>query len=285
MFLAIGFASVTTYAKQRKTILDDQPEVRRRVLLPQRFEITPEMGLTYLQDFKHYFLVGLRAEYHIIEALSIGVFFDYAVYNWHTGLTNEIESTLPQRLCTNTLVDPSPHKREFLSALDTLMFKAGAYLAYTPWFGTLSLFDKLFVKFDFHILAGVGFTMFKAGHIDGAYLDSEGQRTEVLGIYYEDNYKNGGFKVGPLWGFGLRFWVLKYLALAFTMRTIHIKRNSSGLDRTGDTRTSGGGAYDSVLVVSKEDESWEMLMSFTIGVSFFLPPAPRSNCAQTIPKK
>ncbi|MFH2006041.1 MAG: outer membrane beta-barrel domain-containing protein [bacterium] len=270
---------MTAYAEQRKSILDGQLEVRRRVLfLPQRFEITPEIGLTYLQDFKHYLLVGLRAEYHILEALSIGVFFDYAVYNWHTQLTNEIADTLPQQLSPNTTVDPSPHKQEFLSALDTLMFKAGAYLAYTPWYGTLSLFDKLFVKFDFHILAGVGFAMFKAGHINDAFIDPEGMGQGQLYIYYEDGYENGGFKVGPLWGLGLRFWVLEYLALAFTMRTIHIKRNSAGLDKTGDFRTTGGGQYDNVTVVSKKDESWEMLMSFTIGVSFFFPMnAPRSK--------
>ncbi len=276
MFLVIGFASVTAYAQQRKSILDGHPEFRRRVLfLPQRFEITPEIGLTYLQDFKHYLLVGIRAEYHIIEALSIGVFFDYAVYNWHTQLTNGIEYTLPNEPAGPTTTrDPSPYKRIFMSALDTLMFKAGAYLAYTPWFGYLSLFGKLFVKFDFHILAGVGFTMFKEGHIDDNYRDPEGQSYGTLYIYYEDNYKNGGFKVGPLWGFGLRFWVLKYLALAFTMRTIHIKRNSSGFDKNGDMRPG----YEDVFVVSKKDETWEMLMSFTIGVSFFFPMnAPRSK--------
>ncbi|MFH2009636.1 MAG: outer membrane beta-barrel domain-containing protein [bacterium] len=275
IFLVIGFATVAAYAQERKSILDDQPEVRRRVMfLPARFEVTPEIGMTYLQDFKHNLLVGLRAEYHIIEALSIGVFFDYAVYAWHTQLTNEIESTLPERLNPNTTVDPSPSKQVMKSALDTLMFKAGAYLAYTPWFGKLSLFGKLFVKFDLHILAGVGFAMFKEGHIDDAYRDPEGLGQGQLYIYYEDNYKNGGFKVGPLWGFGLRFWVLKYLALAFTMRTLHIKRNSAGFDKTGDTRPG----YDDVVVVSKKDESWEMLMSFTIGVSFFFPMnAPRSK--------
>jgi len=239
LFLVIGFASVTAAAQARKNILDGQPEVRRRVLfLPQRFEITPEIGMTYLQDFKHNLLVGIRAEYHIIEALSVGVFFDYAVYSWHTQLTNEIESTLPVELNPNTTVDPSPSKRVM------------------------------------HILAGVGFAMFKPGSIHDDHRDPEGQGQSQLYIYYEDDYENGGFKVGPMWGFGLRFWVLKYLALAFTMRTIHIQRNSAGFDKTGDTRPG----YEDVIVVSKKDESWEMLMSFTIGVSFFFPMnAPRSK--------
>ena len=85
---------------------------------------------------------------------------------------------------------------------------------------------------------------------------------------------NGGFKIGPLFGFGLRFWALKWLAVTFTFHSIVIKRNSAGFDRTGDTDPNN----PNVLVIDKKDENWENLMSFTIGVSFFLPTnAPRSK--------
>lgn len=271
--LMITFISVSVYAQERKSILDGQPAVRRRVMfLPQRFEITPHVGFTYLQDFKHSFLAGVRLEYHALEWLSFGVFFDYAVVNFDTELTNEIEDTLPSRLNTNTLVDPSPSKGVMKDALDSLMFKAGVYIAYTPWFGKLSLFGKVFAKFDLHILAGAGFVFLKAGEFASSNYDETCVDRTRLCFKREDD--NGGLKIGPLLGFGLRFWVLKWMAIAVTFHTIIIKRNSAGFDATGDTDPNNS----NVLVINKDDESWENLMSFTIGVSFFLPTkAPRSK--------
>jgi outer membrane beta-barrel protein len=271
--LMIGFCSVSAYAQQRKSILDGQPSVRRRVMfLPQRFEVTPQVGFTYLQDFKHSFLVGARAEYHVLDWLSFGGFFNYAVVNFDTGLTKEIESTLPSILNTNTLVDPSPSKRVMQDALDSLMFTAGVYLAYTPWFGKLSLFGKLFAKFDMHILVGAGFVMLKKGTFDDQFYDPKCVDTSKLCFNREDD--NGGIKIGPLFGFGLRFWALRWLAVSFTFHSIVIKRNSAGFDRTGNTDPE----FPDVLVIDKKDESWENLMSFTFGVSFFFPMnAPRSK--------
>jgi len=271
--LMILLISVSVYAQERKSILDDQPAVRRRVMyLPTRFEVTPQVGFTYLQDFKHAFLVGVRAEFHALEWLSFGVFFDYAVVNWHTGLTQEIESTLPTTLNTNTLVDPSPSKAVMTEALDTLMFKAGVYVAYTPWFGKLSLFGKLFAKFDLHILAGAGFVMLKKGDFATSNYDSTCADTTRL--CFDRRSDNGGIKIGPLFGFGLRFWALRWLAVSFTFHSIIIKRNSAGFDRTGDTDP----AHPNVLIIDKKDENWENLMSFSMGVSFFFPMnAPRSK--------
>ncbi len=265
--------STEVYAQKRKSILDGQPSVRRRVLfLPNRFEVTPHLGATYLQDFKHSLLVGVRLDYHALEWLSFGAFFDYAVVNLDTGLTKEIVSTLPSTLNSNTLVDPSPSKEVMEDALDSLMFKAGVYVAYTPWFGKLSLFGKLFAKFDMHILAGAGFVMLKKGEFNPNNFSSDcSDRTKLCFSRVDDN---GGLKIGPLFGFGLRFWAMKWLAVSMTFHSIVIKRNSAGFDRTGDTDPN----HPNVLVIDKSDDSWENLMSFTVGVSFFFPMnAPRSK--------
>jgi outer membrane beta-barrel protein len=273
LMICVCSVSTEVYAQERKSILDGQPSVRRRVLfLPKRFEVTPHFGATYLQDFKHSLLVGVRAEYHALEWLSFGIFFDYAVANLDTGLTKEIVSTLPSTLNTNTLVDPSPSKEVMQDALDSLMFKAGVYVAYTPWFGKLSLFGKLFAKFDMHILAGAGFVMLKAGTFAASnFSDDCSDRTKLC---FTRDEENGGLKIGPLFGFGLRLWALKWLAISMTFHTIVIKRNSAGFDRTGDTDPNN----ENNLLINKDDESWENLMSFTIGVSFFFPMnAPRSK--------
>jgi outer membrane beta-barrel protein len=289
VLLVIGFTTVAASA-QPKNPLDGQPAVRKRTLhLPWRFELEVETGFSFLQDFKHYYFIGLKAEYHLIEQLSLGVFFDYAVVNWNTGLTNEIQRTLPESITSqDTRVDPSPSRGTMFRALDTMQFQAGAFLAYTPWFGKLALFGKLFGKFDLSILAGAGFVYLKAGTLrqgcaaDGGEIDPTGTCGRGVLFAYQDEKnggKNGGLRIGPLLGFGLRFFLLKWLALNFNFRAVIVKRNQAGFDRTGDTRTSGTDTQtDHVLLVNKKDDSWEGVMSFMLGVSFFLPAkAPTSR--------
>lgn len=276
----VAFGSVDAYA-ERKNPLDGQPAVRRKVeFLKARFEITPRVGMTYLQDFKHSLLIGLAAEYHITSWLSFGFFFDYAAHSFATDLTKEIERTLPDELNRSTTVDPSPSKEIMRKALDTMTFQAGVFVAYSPWFGKLSLFGKVFASFDFYLMGGAGFAMFQAGKLleDGCNGDIDRTGTcETSILYIDRRVDNGGFKVGPLVGFGVRFQLLQWLALHVSFNAMFIKRNSAGFDRTGDT-VSSTGVTSKVVVVDKKDDSMEALMSFTIGVSFLLPHrAPRTR--------
>ncbi|MDY0001789.1 MAG: outer membrane beta-barrel domain-containing protein [Polyangia bacterium] len=277
LFAVLALAPLAAHA-ERKNPLEGQPAVRHKVeFLKGRFEVTPRLGLTFLQDFKHNFLVGASLGYHITSWLSIGAFFDYAALPWDTELTNEIESTLPDRLNPNTTVDPSPSKRIMHNALDTLLFQAGVYLAYSPWFGKLSLFGKVFGNFDFYFLTGAGFAMLKAGEMrinSNCSVDADIDPTGLCSnrLYLDRRVENGGFKVGPLIGAGIRIQLLRWLALHFTFNAMFIQRNSAGFDRTGDTIPG-----TSVLIVDKKDNSWESLMSFNIGVTFLFPmKAPRT---------
>ncbi len=266
----IAFGPIAAHAK-RKNPLEGQPAVRKRVeFLKHRFEVTPRVGLTFLQDFKHSFLAGLSLEFHVTSWLSFGAFFDGAAYSWDTDLTNEIESTLPENLNPNTTVDPSPSKSIMKRALDTMLFQAGVYAAYSPWFGKLSLFGKVFAHFDFYILAGAGFAMFEAGEMDinsDCSGDFDPTGTCAYNLYVDRRKDNGGFKVGPMVGFGVRFRILRWLALHASFQAIFIKRNAAGFDRTGDTLEG----TEDVVIIDENDESWTNLMSFTLGVSFFFP--------------
>jgi outer membrane beta-barrel protein len=270
----MAFGPVAAHAK-RKNPLEGQPAVRKRVkFLKHRFEVTPRLGLTFLQDFKHNFLLGLSAEFHVTRWLSFGVFFDYAVVNWDTDLTNEIEATLPDELNQNTAVDPSPSRSIMKDALDTLQLQAGVFASYSPWFGKLSLFGKVFAHFDFYILAGAGFALLEAGTFDydgggcNGDFDRDGDCPSQV-LYIDRRKDNGGFKVGPLVGFGVRFRILRWIAIHAAFHSIFIKRNAAGFDRTGDTFE---GLNDrAIVIVDEDDESWVSLMSFTIGVSFLFP--------------
>ncbi len=260
---------------QRKNPLEGQPAVRKRVLyLPNRFEVTPSFGMTFLQDFRHSFLIGLKAEYHIPwcfgakhykECLSVGASFHYAAVDWNTELTTEIKNTLGDNF-DNPDINPAPTKKALEDAFNHIVFMATApYIAYTPWLGKMSLLGQVFFDFDLYVMAGLGMVYLKAGSLDKYATD--------LNLNIAD--KNGGIRFGPSFGVGARFYILKWLAIHFAFRDIYLSqamgqgRNSAGFDRNGSVDAQGR------IVIDKDDRVSEHVMYFTLGVSFMLPPSAK----------
>lgn len=279
VLVGVSLASSVAWA-QRKSPLDGQPAVRRRILyLPNRFEVSPSLGFSFLQDFKHAFLAGLKMEYHIPwcfgskhykDCLSIGATFHYNLVDWDTELTKEIKSTLGTEF-ENPEINPAPTRKALEDAVSHIMFLVTApYIAYTPWFGKMSFLGQVFVDFDFYVMLGLGIAYFKAGNI-GKYGDPN-----ELNLVVKD--KNGGVRFGPSFGFGARFYVLDWLAIYIEFRDIYLSaktgqgRNSAGFDKNGSLDENGH------IVIDKKDESSEHVMYITFGASFFFPmTAPRSR--------
>ena len=267
-------------AAQRKNPLDEQPAVRRRLLyLPGRFEVAPSMGMTFLQDFKHAVLFGMKAEYHIPwcfgakhfkECLSVGasVHASAPALAWDTELTREIKSTLGTEF-DQPEINPAPTKKAMDDAVSHVMLLAVApYIAYTPWLGKMSLLGQVFFNFDFYVMAGLGMAYFQAGNIEKYSGD----------LQLDVQEKNGGMRFGPAFGVGARFYILKWLAIQFDFRDIYLSRklgqgrNSAGFDRNGSLNDMGQ------IVIDENDRVSEHVMYFTVGASFFFPlDAPRSD--------
>jgi outer membrane beta-barrel protein len=267
-------------AAQRKNPLDEQPAVRRRLLyLPGRFEVAPSMGMTFLQDFKHAVLFGMKAEYHIPwcfgakhfkECLSVGasVHASAPALAWDTELTREIKSTLGTEF-DRPEINPAPTKKAMDDAVSHVMLLAVApYIAYTPWLGKMSLLGQVFFNFDFYVMAGLGMAYFQAGDIEK--YSSE--------LQLDVKEENGGMRFGPAFGFGARFYILKWLAIQFDFRDIYLSRklgqgrNSAGFDKNGSLNDMGQ------IVIDENDRVSEHVMYFTVGASFFFPlNAPRSD--------
>ena len=275
-------AATTLYSSvawaQRKHPLEGQPAVRRRLLyLPNKFEIAPSVGFTFLQDFKHGFLVGVKAEYHIPwcfgakyykECLAVGASFHYNVIDWDTELTTEIKSTLGTQF-DQPDVNPAPTKQCLEDAVSHIMFVVTApYLAYVPWFGKMSFLGQVFGNFDFYLMLGLGIAYFKAGDIE--------KYASILNLNVKD--KNGGIRFGPSFGFGIRFYILKWLGIHIEFRDIYLSQkvgqgwNAAGFDKNGSLDDQGR------IVIDKNDRTSAHIMYVTFGASFMLPPAtPRSK--------
>ena len=85
----------------------------------------------------------------------------FAALDANVTLTDAIPS--PPDAATHN--GPSPSKRIMTRALDSLQLQSGLYVAYTPWFGKVSLFGKGFVHFDFYIALGAGMAKYLPGKL------------------------------------------------------------------------------------------------------------------------
>jgi len=270
--------SVAAYAVKRGDPLEGQPAVRRRILyLPERFEISPSLGVSFLQDYKHSFLVGLKAEYHFNDYFSVGFAAHYSPFSIESGLTSEIKSTLPTELETDTYINPTPSKSAMEDALDTIRMVMGPYVAYTPAFGKMALFSTVFFNFDLYFFGGLGIVQLEAGKLNSTkYVDKPTSVATAHHLHLDIREENGGWKFGPQAGVGLKVFINRSLALNIEFRWLYIKRNAAGFDTNGDT-VLGAGDTEWVIVDSK-DEIWENTMFFHFGLSFFFPRwAPRSK--------
>ncbi|MBU1241186.1 outer membrane beta-barrel domain-containing protein [Myxococcota bacterium] len=273
--------SVAAYAVKRGDPLEGQPAVRRRILyLPNRFEVSPSLGVSFLQDYKHSFLIGVKAEYHFNDLFSIGFAAHYSPLSIDSGLTSEIKSTLPNELETDTYINPTPSKSAMTDALDTIRMVMGPYVAYTPAFGKMALFSSVFFNFDLYFFGGLGIVQLESGSLNSSkYVDSPSSAASPHRLHLDIREENGGWKFGPQAGVGLKVFINRSVAINVEFRWLYIKRNAAGFDTNGDTVL--GGPTDNQtewVIVDSKDDIWENTMFFHFGVSFFFPRwAPRSK--------
>ncbi|PKN59945.1 MAG: hypothetical protein CVU53_05645 [Deltaproteobacteria bacterium HGW-Deltaproteobacteria-11] len=288
LFVSILGTSVSSFAVERGDPLKGQPAVRKRVLyLPGRFEVTPSVGVSFLQDYRHSFLVGAKAEYHLNDYLSFGFAAHFSPFSMNTGLTDEIQATLPNQLEDDTWVNPTPSKNAMMDALNEIKLVMGPHITYTPAFGKMGLFSTVFFNFDVYFFGGLGIVMFEAGDLS-PYTDTPaeyrqavtaGTAGQKLHIIVEE--ENGGLRFGPQAGLGFHFYLNSWMAVNMEFRWMYVKRNAAGFDRNGDRiyeLIEAEGMVRDWVVVNNKDESWENTMFFHFGLSMFFPQfAPRSN--------
>ncbi len=281
LLVTILAASTAAHAIQHGDPLKGQPAVRRRVLyLPKRLEVTPSLGVSFLQDYKHSLLVGAKLEYHFNDYISVGFAAHFSPISIESGLTSEIKSTLASELERNTYINPAPSKSAMEDALDEIKLVMGPYVAYTPAFGKMSLFSSVFFNFDLYFFGGLGIVQIEPGELD-KYTDdySTVSQAQPSRLHYHIKEENGGWKFGPQAGAGMKVFFNRWLALNIEFRWLFIKRNAAGFDTNGDYVWGGDEATRSKwIVVDSKDESWENTMFFHFGLSMFFPRwTPRSK--------
>lgn len=255
LLAALASALVPSVAMARVSPLKNQPAVRhKQELRLKRLELAPTFEATVQGDYKHTLSAGVKIEYHLTDALSVGalLFFGGGI---DTKLTEQIRGSLPTTEMTGVGADPTPSQSTFDAHLNTIPFHGGLGATFTPWFGKLSLFQKSFLNFDFYISGGLGFAQTSnsnsAGDTCVSAMDNDPRN---------DCPHNAGFNPGIQVGAGLHIYFNKWIALDLSFRDYFFTDNPSGLDFNAD------------LKVDDADRRFLSHLFFGIGVSMFVPP-------------
>jgi outer membrane beta-barrel protein len=275
LLAVVGVLAVsgTTYADRRQSTLSTDVAVRhRRLLVKNRFELTPLFESTINADFRHIIGGGVKLEYHLGniplfgDTLSIGV-IGVGSTAINTKLVDKIRPTLEAATDIKTR---EPSQDEFMDRLNTMPLHGAGYLSLTPWYGKLAAFGQAYVAFDFYFQAGVSYAQLKSNCPDavcsdknpgGSHVDPNGETIpdEMQLNPNNDPPLNNGTRIGLYLGGGIHVFLNDFLALDMTVRDYAFTDNPSGADFNAD------------LIVSNADNRFLHHLFFGVGISVMLP--------------
>jgi outer membrane beta-barrel protein len=261
--LAIAGAEQQAEAERRQNSLAGDVAVRhRRLLVKNRFELTPLFESTINADFRHIVGGGAKLEYHFGDMLSIGI-IGVGSTAIDTGLVKKILPTL-ETSTDNATREPSV--AEFNAHLNSMPFHGAAYVSLTPWYGKLAAFSQAFVAFDFYFQAGISYATLTSDCPDTICSDpAPGMSSGPGGMNPPDNNPNNddplnsGSRLGLYLGGGIHVFLSDFIALDLTVRDYAFSDNPSGAD------------FNANLAVTSDDSRFLHHIFFGVGVSIMFP--------------
>jgi outer membrane beta-barrel protein len=238
---SLGAFASEAHADGRRTsgLAADVAVRHRRLLVKNRFEVTPLFESSIDADFQHTVGGGLKLEYHLGDMFSIG-FVGVGSTSLHTSLVDKVLVTLPD---TPSATSKDPSKDQFLDHLNSMPFHGAAYLSLTPWYGKLAAFSSAYLAFDFYFQAGVSFAMLKSDCPATVCSDTHPGKSlpgaNDMDIPPDNDPKNDpplndGNRVGLYLGGGVHVFLSDFLALDLTVRDYAFSDNPSGADYNAD---------------------------------------------------
>lgn len=276
--LTLGVASDALAQRRTNELAKDVAVRHRRLLVKQRFELTPLFESTINADFQHIIGGGLKLEYHFSDMLSFGA-VGVGSIALKTGLVDKIVRTLDTQDMKNmkergpdgmagTADDiriREPSQEEFNQRLNTMPLHGAVYASLTPWYGKLAAFSQAFVAFDFYFQAGLAFATLKSNcDSQNVCNDMNAGRPPPEGDQDPNNDPplNDGSRLGLYLGGGIHVFLNDFIALDLTVRDYAFSDNPSGADFDARIPQS----------VTKDDSRFVHHLFVGAGLSIMLPP-------------
>jgi hypothetical protein len=271
----LGLLALTETAQAQEILLTGPlagaPAVRELRLYRQgRFEISPGVSFTLLDEYRRTILPGLQLNYNITDWLGIGAWGALGLKLTDAALTTHIQDVNAQRQCRVnttttdcrlTAVNLGPDFTQQIASINWMV--TVPQLTFVPFRGKLALFSKVYTDTEIFFFAGLG--------IIG--LTERSECTDPSGNKpCSQNFQTAsrmGF--APSFGFGLSFFVNKWNSLGIEYRAVPFAWNTGGFD------TAGGGRDKSFPdgKIDGQDRKFIFNQLFTVRWNFYLPPQYR----------
>ena len=257
-------------AERRTNDLAKDVAVRhRRLLVKNRFEVSPLFESTINADFRHIIGGGAKLEYHFTDMLSFG-----AIGVGSTAINTKLVTRIVDSLEDNPMNPREPSREEFTARLNEMPLHGAVYASLTPWYGKLAAFGQAFVAFDFYFQAGVAFAQLKSdcpsnicndpdpGNPRPGPDDPTTPGPDQLPPDNDPNNDpplNSGQRLGLYLGFGIHVFLNDFIALDLTVRDYAFDDNPSGAD------------FNANLAVTEDDSRFLHHLFVGVGLSIMFP--------------
>lgn len=232
---AVAALGVTERANAQEILLTGPlagaPAVRKLRLHRQgRFEVSPSISFTLLDEYQRTILFGARLGYNFTDWLQVGAWGGYGAVKLSTYLTDQIQTRNVERLKSPptdterrlTAVNLGP---DFNDQLGDMNWVVSPQILVTPFRGKLALFQSIYLDTDLYVFGGPAFVGLNERAdcsecaTDGTTAFPMASRTAITGSF----------------GLGLSFYINHWSALGVEWRFLPMSWNTGGFD------TAGGG--------------------------------------------
>lgn len=255
-----------------------------------RFALTPTFGISLVDEFSRELFVGLRGEYHFADWLGVGFWGAFAPAHIDTSLTDQIGAQSPGGSFN------VPRASQFTNQVGRRNFLFDVHASFVPLRGKFALFQNLVADTDFYILAGVAFvgveeradvTLRSSPSYETPYLSGSSRQTadEIQrATLASQTARASRIAIAPTVGFGINFYINRFVSIGFEYRIMPFAWNRSGTDQDS---AGAAGVSDTVAnyfqsdvrrrlaVIDSNDRRMDINQMVNFGVTFFLPTSPR----------
>lgn len=269
-----------------------------------RFALTPTFGISLQDEFSRELFVGLRGEYHFTDWLGVGFWGAFAPAHIDTSLTDQVTDRSPGGTFNvpcgtsnrRSAANASGCTGNFADQVGRRNFLFDLHVTFVPLRGKFALFQNLVADTDFYILAGVAFVGIEE-RADVTLRSSPSYSTEYLtgsqrqtfqqiqaATFASQTARASRIAVAPTVGFGINFYLNRFVSIGFEYRIMPFSWNRSGTD---EDSANNPGISDTVAnyfqsdvrrrlgVIDSNDRTMSLNQIVNFGVTFFLPTRPR----------
>lgn len=240
------------------------PAVRKlRLHREGRFEVSPNVSFTLLDEYQRTIFAGLRLNYNFTDWIALGVWGAFGAVQLPAGLSNEIQDVNEDR--KNNPADPNCENLnckltevnlgdDFIDQLGSLDWVAAPQITVVPFRGKLALFQSVFLDTDLYVFGGPAFV-------------GVTERADCTNTCTDSFDMASRMAIAPTFGLGLSFYVNKWSALGFEWRGMPFSWNSPGFDTAG----SGPDNAFPDNNISKDDRQFKFNNMMTISYNIYFP--------------